>query len=87
MHLRRQSRVKNLQAQLSEYERRYGVPSERLADAFRDVFQKDGEVRETEDFLAWSALYAAFQASASKPRSKRRRRLRTLFAQPGRDGR
>jgi hypothetical protein len=58
-----------------------------LADAFRDVFQKDGEVRETEDFLAWSALYAAFQASASKPRSKRRRRLRTLFAQPGRDGR
>ena len=38
MHLRRQSRVKNLQAQLSEYERRYGVPSERLADAFRDVF-------------------------------------------------
>ena len=75
MHFRRQSRVKaDLQAQLSEYERRYGVPSERLADAFRDVFHRDGEVHHTEDFLAWSALYAAFQ-KASK---------RTLFAPPGR---
>jgi hypothetical protein len=81
MHLRRRSRVKaGLQARLSEYERRYGVPSERLADAFRDVFHRDGEVRETEDFLAWSSLYAAFQALASK----RRRRLRTLFAPAGR---
>src|SRR5829696_3098215 len=54
MHLRRQSRVKaEPQAQLTEYERRYGGPSERLADAFRDVFHKDGEVRQTEDFLAW----------------------------------
>jgi hypothetical protein len=68
--------VKDLQAQLAAYEQRYGVPSDRLADAFTI----DGEVQETEDFLAWSTLYAALQASTAKSRSKRRRRRRMLFA-------
>jgi len=68
--------VKDLQARLDEYERRYEVPSDRLADAFTT----DGELQETEDFHAWSALYAAFQASTAKPRSKRRRRLRMRLA-------
>ena len=72
--------VKDLQARLSEYEQRYGVPSDRLADAFIT----DGELQETEDFLAWSTLYAASQASTGKPKrkpkSKRRRRVRVTFA-------
>jgi hypothetical protein len=68
--------VKDLQTQLAEYEQRYGVPSNRLADAFTT----DGELQETEDFLAWSTLYAASQASTAKSTSKRRRRLRMTFA-------
>jgi hypothetical protein len=68
--------VKDLQARLAEYEQRYGVPSDRLADAF----VKDGELQETEDFLTWSTLYAASQASTAGSRSKRRRRLRMTFA-------
>lgn len=68
--------VKDLQARLSEYEQRYGVPSDRLADAFT----VNGKLQETEDFLAWSTLYAASQASTAKPRSKRRRRRRMTFA-------
>jgi hypothetical protein len=68
--------VGDLQARLAEYEKRYGIPSDRLVDAFTT----DGELQETEDFHAWSALYAAFQASTAKPRSKRRRRLRIRLA-------
>jgi hypothetical protein len=68
--------VKDLQKRLAEYEERYGVPSDRLVDAFT----ADGELQETGDFHAWSALYAAFQASTAKPRIKRRRRLRMRFA-------
>ena len=51
--------VTDLQAQLAEYEQRYDVPSDRLAEAFTPY----GELQETEDFLSWSTLYAAFQAS------------------------
>jgi len=68
--------VKDLQKRLAEYEERYGIPSDRLADAFT----ADGELQETDEFHAWSALYAAVQASTAKPRSKRRRRLRTRLA-------
>ena len=68
--------VKDLQARLSEYEERYGFPSDRLTDAFT----VNGELQETEDFLDWSTLYAASQASTGKPRSKRRRRRRMTFA-------
>jgi hypothetical protein len=68
--------VKELETQLAEYEQRYGVPSDRLAEAFTS----DGELRETEDFFTWSTLYAAFQASTAKPRSKPRRGLGMLFA-------
>jgi hypothetical protein len=69
--------VEDLQTKLSEYEQRYGVPSSRLADAFTT----DGELQETRDFLAWSTLYAAAQAStgpsdgdaARDPRAGQRR--------------
>ena len=50
--------AEELRTRLSQFESRYGVPSERLADAFRDA---DGQLRETDDFLDWSQAYAAWR--------------------------
>jgi hypothetical protein len=61
-----------LRSQLAEYEARFGVPSDRLADAFR----RDGELEETQEFLDWSALYSAYLAATTsshrKPAPRRR---------------
>lgn len=40
------------------YERKYGCPSDRLADAFRD---EDGVLVETESMRTWSMLYRSLQ--------------------------
>ena len=64
--------AEDLRSQLAEYEARFGVPSDRLADAFR----RDGELEETQEFLDWSALYSAYLAATTssqrKPASRRR---------------
>jgi hypothetical protein len=56
--------------ELAEYEVRFGVPSDRLADAFR----RDGELEETQEFLDWSALYSAYVAATSSQRTRASRR-------------
>jgi hypothetical protein len=58
--------AEDLRSQLAEYEARFGVPSERLADAFR----RDGELEETQEFLDWSALYSAYLAATTSPQRK-----------------
>ena len=58
--------AEDLRSQLADYEARFGVPSDRLADAFR----RDGELEETQEFLDWSALYSAYVAATS-PKPKR----------------
>ena len=50
-------RLAELQSRLSWYEHAYGVPSSRLAEAFR----VEGKLVETSDFTAWSGLYAAYR--------------------------
>lgn len=44
-----------LQDELAQYEKQFGVPSERLIEAF----VVDGALVETPDFLRWSRLYTA----------------------------
>jgi hypothetical protein len=44
--------VDEARERLDDYERRYGVPSERLRDAFVDG---DGRLRETGEYLQWLA--------------------------------
>ncbi len=48
---------KDLQSRLEEYEGRYGVSSEHLADAFR----RNGHLDETEDFRGWSMTWSPYQ--------------------------
>jgi hypothetical protein len=62
--------AEDLRSQLAEYEARFGVPSDRLADAFR----RDGELEETQEFLDWSALYSAYLAATSSQRKQAARR-------------
>ena len=64
--------AEDLRSQLAEYEARFGVPSDRLADAFR----RDGELEETQEFLDWSALYAAYVAATAGSQPKRTPRRR-----------
>jgi hypothetical protein len=44
--------AEDLRSRLAEYETRFGVPSDRLADAFR----RDGELEETQEFRARGAV-------------------------------
>ena len=62
----------DLRSQLSEYEARFGVPSDQLADAFR----RDGQLEETQEFLDWSALYSAYLAATTSSQRKRASRRR-----------
>ena len=62
--------AEDLRSQLAEYEARFGVPSDRLADAFR----RDGELEETPEFLDWSALYSAYLAATGSQRKRASRR-------------
>src|SRR5450759_4450904 len=78
----------DIAAELRGFEARFGVASDRLLDAFR----VDGKLRETDDFFAWSSLYAAWQAQRSLdtivelPKlTDRRQRVRNLFLQRGVD--
>lgn len=50
--------VEELERRVARWEARYGVPSERLADAFA----RDGSVVEDDDYLEWSHDWAALQA-------------------------
>jgi hypothetical protein len=54
----------DLRAQLDEFEARHGVPSERLADAFRDP--RTGDLIETEEFHTWAQRYAAWQMATKR---------------------
>jgi len=47
-----------VRARLDRFESRYGVPSERLADAFRD---DGGELVETDDFAEWSMAWTIWR--------------------------
>jgi hypothetical protein len=64
--------AEDLRSQLAEYEARFGVPSDRLADAFR----RDGQLEETQEFLDWSALYSAYRAATTGSRRTRPSRRR-----------
>ena len=44
----------DVRAELDAWEARYGVPSDRLADAFMD---STGSLADTDDFHAWSQTY------------------------------
>jgi hypothetical protein len=52
---RRRIKPHDVRVELDARERRYGVPSERLADAFRDA--ATGELVESEDYRSWSHAY------------------------------
>ncbi len=54
---RRRLSPADVRAELDAWETRYGVPSARLADAFRDP---TGNLVETDDFHAWSQTYDAW---------------------------
>jgi len=54
--------------ELAMFETRFGVPSDRLVDAFR----VNGKLVETKDLHEWSSLYAFWQAGNRA--SKRGRR-------------
>jgi hypothetical protein len=56
--------VAELRVQLDKFEARYGIPSARLADAFRD--QRTGELKETEEFHAWAQRYAAWELATKR---------------------
>ena len=45
----------DVRAELDAWEQKYGVPSDRLLDAFRDPVT--GELIETDDFHAWDQAY------------------------------
>ena len=47
-----------LRAVLDEYEERFGVPSERLLDAFT---RPDGSLDESEDFHAWDDAWTGYE--------------------------
>jgi hypothetical protein len=55
---RRRLSTADVRAELDVWETRYGVASERLADAFRDP--ATGGLVETDDFHAWSQTYDAW---------------------------
>ena len=48
-----------LEERLAAFERRFGVPSERMADAF----MQGGRLVETEEFRSWSEVYATVRAT------------------------
>jgi hypothetical protein len=50
--------VVEARALLDDYEERYGVPSDRLRDAFRDA---NGRFRETGEYLQWVAVLERWQ--------------------------
>jgi hypothetical protein len=51
---------------LDDFERRYGVPSDRMEEAFTDAA---GRLRETGDFLRWSDTLARWQQLAHRTAS------------------
>lgn len=53
-----------LRARLDQWEARYGVPSGRLWDAFRD---EHGQIVETEDMRSWSADLSAYRICTGRP--------------------
>ena len=54
--------LNDLRARITEYEVRYGVPSERLFDAF----VVDGVFRESRDFSNWSLLYETWRDASAR---------------------
>jgi hypothetical protein len=49
--------LEGIEARLSFFEHKYGVPSSRLAE----VFRRGDELEESEDFFEWSSLYRAHE--------------------------
>lgn len=56
---RRVLTAESLRDRLAEYEARYGVSSERR----HEPFTVDGELRETDDWRRWDALYGVWRRS------------------------
>ncbi len=54
--------IGDLRARVAAYEDRYGVPSERMFDAFT----VDGELRETAEFQDWLFLYETAQDATAR---------------------
>ncbi|HXW81454.1 MAG TPA: hypothetical protein VEJ84_18265 [Acidimicrobiales bacterium] len=52
---RRQLTIADVRAELDTWERKYGVTSEQLAEAFRDPVK--GGIVETDDFHSWIMAY------------------------------
>ncbi|QBI20770.1 hypothetical protein ER308_15160 [Egibacter rhizosphaerae] len=61
-HRRREISREELRGELDAFERRYGVPSERMVEVFRTT---GGDLDETEDFHRWQQLHAAWQAETA----------------------
>lgn len=53
--------IDKLEARLHEYEEKYGLPSDRLAEAFRS-----SPLQEDDDFHDWTLLYSAWQSVRSR---------------------
>lgn len=57
MIVRVRNTEKDLRLELEGFQREFGVPSHRLADAFTD----DGRLEETPTFARWSTAFAAWK--------------------------
>ncbi len=55
--------IEDLRARVRLFEERYGVPSDRM----REAFLLDGQLIETEDLRAWSALWRTLRAVEERP--------------------
>jgi vacuolar-type H+-ATPase catalytic subunit A/Vma1 len=62
--------IEAVERQLRYFEDLYGVPSERLADAFRT---SDGRLKELPDFHRWSLVYAAYLVAREASEYRRKR--------------
>lgn len=60
MIIRRTTSEKELLLELEQFEHQFGVPSERMAEAFT----VNGRLEETPAFARWSLVYAAHKRAA-----------------------
>ena len=56
--------VTDARRRLDDFEHRYGVPSDRLAEAFTDA---TGELIETGAFLLWTATFERWRTLSGSP--------------------
>ena len=63
MIIKRRTNAAQLRAELDQFEAQFGVPSERLVEAFT----VDGELQEGPAFARWTLVYAAYQRLSDAP--------------------